>query len=147
MHQTEQEIWNLLRSLAKIEGGEAATFASAAAENLRRLVATGIFGTALTGNSLELRQVSAKDPAMKEADQVVASLLLSAFDPHAGYAALSKPQIVLRTGFSASKVRLSLSRLVEAGYFVSTQPTEAEWNAGDTALRHRPNFEVLESAK
>ncbi|MGY2939591.1 hypothetical protein ACVWZ6_009193 [Bradyrhizobium sp. GM6.1] len=140
MHPTEQEIWSLLRSLAKIEDGEAATFANAAAENLRRLVATGIFGTALTGKSFELIQVIAKDPAMKEADQVVASVLLSAFDPDVGYAALSKPQIVLRTGFGASKVRLSLRRLVAAGYFVAIQPTQAEWNAGDTALRHQPQF-------
>jgi hypothetical protein len=140
MHQTEQEIWNLLRSLANIKDGEAATFAKAAAENLRRLIATGIFGTAQTGRSLELIQVITRDPAMKEADLVVAKALLSAFDPDAGYAALSKPQLVLRTGFSESKVRLSLKRLVGAGYFVATQPTPAEWNAGETALRHRPQF-------
>jgi hypothetical protein len=144
MHPTEQEIWNLLRALAKIEDGEAATFADAAAENLRRLVATGVFGMALTGKSLELMQVITKDPAMKDADQVVARVLLSAFDPDVGYAALSKPQLVLRTGFSASKVRLALRRLVAAGYFVAIQPTLAEWNAGDTALRHRPSFEAVE---
>lgn len=140
MHQTEQEIWNLMRLLSKIEDGEAAAFASAAAENLRRLVETGIFRTKLTGEFLELIQIITSDPAMKEADQVVAKVLLSAFDPDAGYTALSKRHLVLRTGFSESKVRLSLKRLVAAGYFVATQPTQAEWDAGDTALRHRPQF-------
>jgi hypothetical protein len=143
MHPTEQEIWNLLRLLSKIDDGEAAVIANAAADNLRSLVETGIFGS-LTGPSLALMEVIANDPAMKEADRVVAKVLLTAFDPDHGYARLSKPQMSVRTGFSVSKVRSALRRLVEAGYFTAIPPTKKEWDDGDSAMKHRPCFEVME---
>lgn len=145
MHSTEQEIWNLLRLLSKIDDGEAAAFANAAAENLRRLVETGIFGS-LTGASLALMQVITNDPEMKESDRIVAKVLLTAFDPEHGYARLSKPQMSIRTGFSVTKVRTALRRLVDAGYFIAIPPTKKEWDDGDSAIKHRPCFEVMERA-
>lgn len=136
----EEQIWRLVQALEKInDNREATAAASAATANLRQLVATGVFGS-LTGSALALMQVIVRDPRMKDADRIVANALLTAFDPGLGYASLSKPQICARTGFSESAVRLSLRRLVAAGYFVATQPTQAEWAAGDTALRHRPQF-------
>jgi hypothetical protein len=145
MHPTEQEIWNLLRSLSKFDDGEAAAFANAVAENLRGLVETGIFGS-LTGPSLALMEVIANDPAMKESDRRVAKVLLTACDSVTGYASLSKQQISIRTGFSPSKVRIALRRLVEAGYFIAIAPTKWERRNGDSAIKHRPNFEMIEAA-
>ncbi|MBR1366348.1 hypothetical protein [Bradyrhizobium ottawaense] len=142
MHPTEQEIWNLLRLLSKIDDGEAAAFASAAAENLRCLVETGIFGS-LTGRPLALMEVIANDPAMKESNRRVAKVLLTACDPVDGYASLSKQQISIRTGFSTSKARIALRRLVEAGYFIAVSPTKWEQSNGDSAIKHRPNFEMM----
>jgi hypothetical protein len=143
MHPTEQEIWNLLRLLSKIDDGEAAAFADAAAGNLRRLVETGIFGS-LTGQSPALMEVITNDAAMKETDRIVAKVLLTAFDPADGYARLSKPQLSMRTGLSVSTVRTVLKRLVAAGYFIAIPPTRKEWDDGDSAMKHRPCFEVME---
>lgn len=144
MHPTEQEIWNLLRVLSKIDDGEAAAFANAAAENLRCLVETGIFGS-LTGPSLALMEVIANDPAMKESDRRVAKVLLTACDPVDGYASLSKQQISIRTGFSTSKARIALRRLVEARYFIAVSPTKWEHDNGDSAIKHRPNLEMVKA--
>lgn len=144
MHATESEIWNLLRLLSKIDDGEAAAFANAAAHSLRRLVETGIFGS-LTGPSLALMQVITNDRAMKESDHMIAKVLLTACDPVHGYASLSKPQISIRTGFSVTKVRTSLRRLVESGYFTAVPPKK-QWDDGDSAIKHRPNFEAVETA-
>lgn len=145
MHPTEQEIWNLLRLLSKIDDGKAAAFADAAADNLRRLVGTGIFGS-LTGPSQALMEVIANNPAIKESDREVAKVLLAACDPAHRYANLSKQQISIRTGFSVTKVRTALRRLVEAGYFIAMPPSKKEQDDGDAAIKHRPNFEVMEAA-
>ncbi|MBR0993982.1 hypothetical protein JQ580_24995 [Bradyrhizobium japonicum] len=145
MHPTEQEIWNLLRLLSKIDDGEGAALANAAAENLRCLVETGIFGS-LAGLPRALMEVIANDPAMKESDRRVAKVLLSACDPVDGYVSLSKQQISIRTGFSTSKARIALRRLVGAGYFIAVSPTKWEHSNGDSAIKHRPNFEMLEAA-
>lgn len=142
MHPTEQEIWNLLRLLSKIDDGEAAAFANAAAESLHRLVETGIFGS-LTGPSLALMQVIANDPRIKESDRIVAKVLLTAFEERLGYTSLSKPQISVRTGFSVTKVRTALRRLVEAGYFIAIPPTKKEWDDGDFTVKHQPRFDAV----
>ncbi|RZN07597.1 hypothetical protein CWO91_26730 [Bradyrhizobium genosp. SA-3] len=146
MHPTEHEIWNLLRLLSKIDDGEAAAFADAAAENLRRLVGTGIFGS-LAGPPLALMQVITNDPAMKESDRIVAKVLLTAFDPGYGHARLSKHQMSIRTGFSVTKVRTALRRLVEAGYFIAVPPNKKEWDDGDFTVKHQPCFDALDSGR
>lgn len=143
---TESQIWRLIQALEKISGdSEAASLARAATETLRQLVGTGIFGS-MAGRPLALMQVIASDPKIKEADRIVAKVLLGAFDPDLGYASLSKPQISARTGFSVSKIRMALRRLVEAGYFVAIVPTKKEWDDGDYAIKHQPCFDAVKSA-
>lgn len=141
---TEVQIERLLQALDQITGNDdAARFAAAAGENLRRLIGTGVFEPSLTGQLLALMQVIADDSKLKEPDRVIARALLTAFEPDFGCARLSKPQLSARTGFSTSKVRMSLRRLIQAGYFLAMRPTAREWDEGDFTVRHRPRFEMI----
>lgn len=77
---------------------------------------------------------------MKNTDPAVARALLVAHDAGVGYARLSKPQISARTGISTSTVRASLSRLVDARYFVAIAPTSRELADGDFVVKYQPRF-------
>src|SRR5258705_9958452 len=117
MHHTEEKISRLLPVLEKLSGDAGAVaLAGTAAGNLRHLIGTGVFGT-LAGPSLALMQIIASDQVMRPADRTVAKVLLAALDSDLKYAKLSNAEISVRSGFSSSKVRTSLRRLIAVGYF------------------------------
>lgn len=141
-HETEEQIWRLLRDLQKLEGSpQAIALRDAAAENLRALVATGIFES-FTADASALMHIIATDPKMRNTDRDVARALLVAYEPGADYARLSKPQISDRTGMSVSTVRAALKRLVAADYFIAIAPSARESDDGDFVVRYRPCFSV-----
>ena len=62
MHPTEEKIWRLLPALEKLRGdAQTVAFAHAAADNLRQLVANGVFGTLLVDQPLALMQTIEND--------------------------------------------------------------------------------------
>ncbi|MHC6154799.1 winged helix-turn-helix domain-containing protein [Bradyrhizobium elkanii] len=142
MHPTEEQILRLLPALEELKGDDAGavTFARAAADNLRQLVGTGVFG-ALTGRSLALMRTIANDQNMRPADRTVAKVLLAALDSRSGCTKLSQPEICHRSGLSRSMVRSSLRRLADSGYFAVIEPSPEEWLDGDHVRRYRPQFE------
>jgi hypothetical protein len=143
MHPTEEKIWRLLPPLEKLSGDAGAVaLARTAAGNLRHLIGTGVFGT-LAGPSLALMQIIASDQVMRPADRAVAKVLLAALDSDLKYAKLSNAEISVRSGFSSSKVRTSLRRLIDVGYFRSIAPSSEEWRDSDHTLKYEPQFDCL----
>ncbi|MET3989487.1 hypothetical protein ABID65_001113 [Bradyrhizobium sp. S3.9.2] len=137
-HPTEMQIWRLVASIQKLKGNsQAMKFAETAADNLRKLVGTGVFGS-LTGPQLTFMRSLSSDAALNGSDHAVAKALLMAFDSRLGYAKLSNSEIVSRTGLSASTVRAALKRLVAAGYFRAIAPTDREWADSDHTTKHEP---------
>jgi hypothetical protein len=138
MHSTEEQIWRLLRALEKVKGdAHAVALAESATDNLRRLVATGIFGS-LEGAPLALMRTIEADGKSTASDKLIARTVLMALDAKSGWAQLSIPAISLRTGRSVSAVRASLRRLVAAEYFRAIPPSEKEYADGDHTMKYRP---------
>jgi hypothetical protein len=137
-HPTEMQIWRLVASIQKLRGNsQAMKFAETAADNLRKLVGTGVFGS-LTGPQLTLMRSISNDAALNDSDHAVAKALLMAFDSQLRYVKLSNSEIVSRTGLSSSTARAALKRLVAAGYFRASAPTEREWADSDHTTKHEP---------
>ena len=141
MHPTEEQIWRLLPALEKLSGDDAraVAFARAAADNLRHLVGTNVFG-ALAGSSLALMQTIANDQNMRPADRTVATVLLAALDSRLGCTKLSQPEICQRSGLSRNIVKAAIKRLTDAGYFAVIEPALEAWQDGDHVRRYRPQF-------